>query len=657
MVSECGPSCITLKALIPDLRSSTTDYTVSRISGTDCFRPYISPGNNQSVSGFLTRDDTYSPALNIGFPFSFFGNTYTRLIASPNGVVSFDVSKANARSHYGLLKTPRNTLHGEGGTITDLPNTLYDRLVIMGPYHDLDPRIDFSPNRLIQYQTIGTAPYRKWIISYSNVALYNPLRDSECTGLRDNMHQIVLHESTGLVEVFIYNKQNCSLWNEGRAIVGIQDATKTKAVVAPGRNASDPAWGGPGMQEAWRFTPAAGSSLLKRVELIDLEGNLVAAGTTAAAGNGSLEASFENICSPVGKSSYIVRSVYQKIDDATKEIIGLDTVNVIKVEKTLSATVTTQPTNCGPATGTLSVIVPEGAGRAPYRYALDGGAFEENGLFSGLSEGNHKVVVQDAWGCTVEVEGTVALENNLTVRAMADTALCVGSRLTMNAVASTAGSAFRWTPVDDLNSFTVQDPELTVKTSASYIITATLGNCSAADTVSVVAYPLPVADAGPDQLIVARDVTELKGVASPGTYLWSPAAGLSTTQQLSPRVEILETTEYTLRVTSPEGCTASDRMTVTVVPYCIKPMDAFTPNGDGYNDRWLVTEGNCLQSARVEVFNRYGNKVFESRDYKNTWDGSFNGRPLPDGTYYYVITYVLVTGRTQYMRGNVTLLR
>lgn len=86
-------------------------------------------------------------------------------------------------------------------------------------------------------------------------------------------------------------------------------------------------------------------------------------------------------------------------------------------------------------------------------------------------------------------------------------------------------------------------------------------------------------------------------------------------------------------------------------------MEAFTPNGDGINDLWLITNGNCLTSAKAQVFNRYGAKVFESNDYKNTWNGTYEGKPLPDGTYYYIISFKLIGGRVEYLKGNVTILR
>jgi gliding motility-associated-like protein len=66
------------------------------------------------------------------------------------------------------------------------------------------------------------------------------------------------------------------------------------------------------------------------------------------------------------------------------------------------------------------------------------------------------------------------------------------------------------------------------------------------------------------------------------------------------------------------NCTSTDDATVVVIPYCVKVMNAFTPNGDGMNDRWLVTQGSgCTKRISVAVFNRYGQAVYKNDDYQN----------------------------------------
>ncbi|MFN6397603.1 MAG: gliding motility-associated C-terminal domain-containing protein, partial [Bacteroidota bacterium] len=79
----------------------------------------------------------------------------------------------------------------------------------------------------------------------------------------------------------------------------------------------------------------------------------------------------------------------------------------------------------------------------------------------------------------------------------------------------------------------------------------------------------------------------------------------------------------------------------------------------GTNDLWQVTAfgGTCLARVYVNVFNRYGNVVYKNDNYQNTWDGTYNGKPVPDGTYYYVIDYRLINGESIVMRGDLTIIR
>lgn len=66
-------------------------------------------------------------------------------------------------------------------------------------------------------------------------------------------------------------------------------------------------------------------------------------------------------------------------------------------------------------------------------------------------------------------------------------------------------------------------------------------------------------------------------------------------------------------------------------------MNLMTPNGDGYNDLWVIKDLATLAPARVAVYTRAGALVYQNNDYDNNWNGYYEGNPLPEGTYYYVI--------------------
>ena len=63
----------------------------------------------------------------------------------------------------------------------------------------------------------------------------------------------------------------------------------------------------------------------------------------------------------------------------------------------------------------------------------------------------------------------------------------------------------------------------------------------------------------------------------------------------------------------------------------------FTPNEDGVNDYWYIPNIEDFGRVQVKVYNRFGKLVYESSDYKNDWNGTFNGSPLPSASYYYII--------------------
>ena len=84
------------------------------------------------------------------------------------------------------------------------------------------------------------------------------------------------------------------------------------------------------------------------------------------------------------------------------------------------------------------------------------------------------------------------------------------------------------------------------------------------------------------------------------------------------------------------NCVAYDTVRITALQ-TLNVANAFSPNGDGINDVWEIPYLSDYPESKVEIFNRAGQMVFHSVGYKKTWDGMFNGKPLPVGTYYYII--------------------
>ena len=116
-----------------------------------------------------------------------------------------------------------------------------------------------------------------------------------------------------------------------------------------------------------------------------------------------------------------------------------------------------------------------------------------------------------------------------------------------------------------------------------------------------------------------------------------------------------ESITYTVIATT-DGCSVSDTLYIKVYP-SIVPSDGLTPNGDGINDVWIIGNLSDFPNVEVIVFNRWGSQVFHSKGYEEPFDGkNKNGKKLPVGTYFYVITYNDEIG-TKPDYGSVTIMR
>ena len=95
-------------------------------------------------------------------------------------------------------------------------------------------------------------------------------------------------------------------------------------------------------------------------------------------------------------------------------------------------------------------------------------------------------------------------------------------------------------------------------------------------------------------------------------------------------------------------------LTINPAPALIAIPNAFTPNGDGINDVWHIDALVYFPDCKLSVFNRYGSIVFQSHGYPQPWDGTENGKPLPVGTYYYIIS---LKGDNKPLSGSLTIIR
>ena len=194
-----------------------------------------------------------------------------------------------------------------------------------------------------------------------------------------------------------------------------------------------------------------------------------------------------------------------------------------------------------------------------------------------------------------------------------------------------------------------------VTQSATYYVEAvnTQQCASSARTPATVSVVTAEAGAGEDITIIQGQPVELRGSGG-ATYLWEPATYLNDPTLQNPVARPQETITYTVTVTTKEGCTDTASVTIEVIP-AVQVPNAFSPNGDNVNEVWEIENYENYPDMRVEVFNRWGNKVFSSKGYGVPWDGTYNGKELPVATYYYLI-YLRSTNEEP-LSGNVTIIR
>ena len=166
--------------------------------------------------------------------------------------------------------------------------------------------------------------------------------------------------------------------------------------------------------------------------------------------------------------------------------------------------------------------------------------------------------------------------------------------------------------------------------------------------------PLAVNAGGTRFVLIGNTITLYPSVADENVhYLWSPNSDIDNDTLKNPVITGKFDRTYTLTITDSRGCQTQDQTFIKVSPP-VKVPNTFTPNGDGVNDVWDIEGMIAYVKASIDIFDRAGQRVYHSIGYNKSWDGTFNGKNLPVGTYYYVID---TNQNQQVLSGPVTIIR
>lgn len=226
-------------------------------------------------------------------------------------------------------------------------------------------------------------------------------------------------------------------------------------------------------------------------------------------------------------------------------------------------------------------------------------------------------------------------------------------------------ATYQWSPPDGLNDPTAPNPLAAPEVSTTYdVYVVNEFDCEIWDTVDLVIVDditFLTGSVNPDTIYLGQSA-QLTSTNDPSyTYQWLPAESLDDPTIYNPLATPPVTTDYTLIATDTNGCTNSIILRVVVVdPPCIDPHifmpNAFTPNGDGENDV-LRLMGNSIDVMYLTIYDRWGEKVFESDNQEHGWDGTFKGEKLPPDVYGYYLEVKCFNGRELFKKGNIALLK
>jgi len=264
---------------------------------------------------------------------------------------------------------------------------------------------------------------------------------------------------------------------------------------------------------------------------------------------------------------------------------------------------------------------------------------------TGMEPGN--LYLNEVWEWSAGLDSN-SISGNMTI--------CSGNSATLTAA---NGTIYLWSTGATDNSITVSPSATT-----SYTVIVSNGFCTS-DTVSktVTVSPLPTS-------IVCCNTTIIQGQGTtfninPGngsdTYNWAPANGLNCNTCSNPTASPTLLTTYYVTIINSAQCDKTDSLIVTVNKSCgeLFVPDAFSPNNDTHNDILYVKINNssCIQSISFEIFDRWGNMVFESTDLNNGWDGKYKEKEVDNAVFVYELQATLTDRTIISKKGNISLIK
>lgn len=234
---------------------------------------------------------------------------------------------------------------------------------------------------------------------------------------------------------------------------------------------------------------------------------------------------------------------------------------------------------------------------------------------------------------------------------------CKGTKITYNV---TGAKDYKWTPSEGLSNDSIANPEHLINGYKKYIVKGvSKEGCVGFDSVFVNEYPVPIIDAFSMENIVGCKGKDIRLNATGGSYYtWSPSEYVSDRNAASVLVNPPVSIVFSVEGTNDNGCKASDTISVIFENKAkIYIPNAFTPNNDQVNDGIRIVDNCNFILSYFSIYNRWGQKVFETNNILDDWDGKYNGGDCESGVYYYIVKGKDIKGDEAMFKGDISLLR
>ena len=238
--------------------------------------------------------------------------------------------------------------------------------------------------------------------------------------------------------------------------------------------------------------------------------------------------------------------------------------------------------------------------------------------------------------CETQTTENITIENapgiNITTSS-GDLNVCEGSSLLLEVPDTYA--AYQWNTGETSSSISVTE-------AGNYTVDVTTASCVITVAATIGSLPAPVVLTNADPVEVIEGGSSQLGVIGLTSYSWTPAESLNDPAIANPVATPAASTVYTVQGTDDNGCPGTATVEVRVkgdlIITKLFPSKFISPdNGDLINNFWLIEEILNYPQCSVTIYDDKGVRVYDAKPYNNDWDGTFNGKQLPDGVYYYII--------------------